>query len=213
MRTYSVVIVDDHSLFAQSLQGLINSFDDFQVLYHVKNGKELVQKLESNSNAPDVILLDINMPVMNGIETMEWLKEHRPDQKVIVLSMDDDEETIIRMLRNGARGYLLKDIDPDVFKDALNDSIHKGFYYTDRISKTLLGSLHKEEKGGVKLKERELEFLKLACTEKTYKEIAGDMFLSPKTIDGYREALFEKLQVRSRIGLVLYAIKNEIFKP
>ncbi len=213
MKTYSVVIVDDHSLFAQSLQGLINTFDDFQVLYHVKNGKELVQKLETNSNAPDVILLDINMPVMNGLETMEWLKKNRPDQKVIVLSMDDDEETIIRMLRNGARGYLLKDIDPSIFKEALTDVINKGFFYSDRISKTLLGSLHKEEKEEIKLKERELEFLRYACTEMTYKEIAGKMFLSPKTIDGYREALFEKLQVRSRIGLVLYAIKNQLFKP
>ncbi len=213
MKTYSVVIVDDHSLFAQSLQGLINTFKDFQVLYHVKNGKELIQKLETNSNAPDVILLDINMPVMNGLETMEWLKANRPDQKVIVLSMDDDEETIIRMLRNGARGYLLKDIDPSIFKEALTDVINKGFFYSDRVSKTLLGSLNKEEKQIVKLKERELEFLKHACTEMTYKEIAGKMFLSPKTIDGYREALFEKLQVRSRIGLVLYAIKNQIFKP
>ncbi len=212
MKTYSIVIVDDHSLFAQSLQVLINSFDSFEVLYHVKNGKELIDKLTTNSNAPDVVLLDINMPVMNGIETMKWLKENKPEQKVIALSMDDHEDTIITMLRNGARGYLLKDIDPVVFETALNDVIHKGFYYSDRVSNTLLGSLHKEEEGGVKLKDREIEFLKLACTEKTYKEIAADMFLSPKTIDGYREALFEKLQVKSRIGLVLYAIKNNLYK-
>jgi DNA-binding NarL/FixJ family response regulator len=151
------------------------------------------------------------MPVMNGIETTQWLTKNQPDIKVVALSMDDEEQTIIRMLRAGAKGYLLKDINPSILQDAFRDVTEKGFYYSDRITNTVLSSLHKPQ-SELQLKDREIEFLKLACTEKTYKEIASEMFLSPKTIDGYREALFEKLQIKSRIGLAVYAIKNKIYK-
>lgn len=212
MDDYSVVIVDDHLLFARALENLVNTFDHFKVLYHVKNGQEFLQQLNVEENVPDIALIDVNMPVMNGIETMQKLYDKHPDVKVLALSMDDDEGTIIKMIRAGAKGYLLKDIHPDVFHNALNDVIHKGFYYSDRITNTVMNSLHKKEMPEVHLKEREIEFLKLVCTEKTYKEIASDMFLSPKTIDGYRESLFEKLQVKSRIGLVTYAIKNNLYK-
>ena len=211
MKKHSIAIVDDHLLFAQSLESLIASFDDYEVVFHASNGKLFIEELSGLSIEPEVILLDINMPIMNGIETMGWLKANRPDLKVIALSMDDSEETIIKMLRLGAKGYLLKDIHPEVFKNAINDVIEKGFYYSERVKNTLLDTLDKKEQDDtIHLKDRELEFLKLACTEKTYKEIADQMFLSPKTIDGYRENLFDKLEVRSRIGLVLYAIKNKI---
>lgn len=208
---YSIVIVDDHALFAQALKTLVNTFDKYNVLYHVKNGEELIEKLRSPENVPDICLLDINMPVMNGIETMQWLTRHKPQIKGLALSMDDEETTVIRMLRAGAHGYLLKDINPAVLQDAFRDVLEKGFYYSDKITNTVLSSLHRAEEETV-LKEREIEFLKLVCTEKTYKEIAADMFLSPKTIDGYREALFEKLQIKSRVGLVIYAIKNKVYK-
>jgi DNA-binding NarL/FixJ family response regulator len=207
---YSVVIVDDHLLFAQSLQGLINSFDEYKVVFHALNGKELQTKLITEDSLPDLVLLDINMPVMNGMETMEWLKENHPEVKVLALSMDDNEETIIKIIRKGARGYLLKDIHPEVFHKAMNEVLSKGFYYSERVNNSLLHALDKKEE--ISLKERELEFLKWACTELTYKEIAAKMFLSPKTIDGYREVLFEKLEVKSRIGLVLYAIKHKLFE-
>lgn len=212
MRDFSVVIVDDHLLFARALEKLLNSFDHFNVIYHVKNGQEFLEQLENPEKVPDIALVDINMPVMNGIETMQRLSASHPGIRVLALSMDDDEGTIIKMLRAGAKGYLLKDIHPDTFCNALNDVIHKGFYYSDRITNTVLTSLHKNPSEDIHLKDREIEFLKLVCTEKTYKEIASDMFLSPKTIDGYREALFEKLQVKSRIGLVIYAIKHDLFK-
>jgi DNA-binding NarL/FixJ family response regulator len=208
---YSVVIVDDHSLFAQALENLVNTFPNYKVLYHVKNGQEFVQKLRKEENTPDIALIDINMPVMNGIETTQWLTKNFPDIKVVALSMDDDEQTIIRMLRAGAKGYLLKDINPSILLDAFKDVVEKGFYYSDRITNTVLSSLHKPQ-SELHLKDREIEFLKFVCTEKTYKEIAGEMFLSPKTIDGYREALFEKLQIKSRVGLAIYAIKNKIYK-
>lgn len=212
MKKHSIAIVDDHLLFAQSLETLINSFDEYEVTFHANNGKVFIDYLQ-HQQPPDVVLLDINMPVMNGIETMEWLKKHKPNLKVIALSMDDSEETIIKMLRLGAKGYLLKDIHPATFKQALNDVIEKGFYYSDKVTTTLLDNIDKKQiVEDLALKEREVEFLKLACTEMTYKEIAGSMFLSPKTIDGYRESLFEKLEVKSRIGLVLYAIKHGIIE-
>ncbi|MBT1704490.1 response regulator transcription factor [Chryseosolibacter indicus] len=209
----TIVVVDDHSLFAQALENLINSFGEFKVLYHVKNGQEFVKKLAHIENVPDLAVIDINMPVMDGVETTRWLKKNYPTVNVIALSMDDDEPTIIRMLRAGARGYLLKDISPTILHDAFKDVIDKGFYYSNCITNHVLTSLHRGKEADHELKDREVEFLKLACTEMTYKEIAGAMCLSPKTIDGYRESLFEKLQIKSRVGLVIYAIKNKIYKP
>ena len=216
MSTYKVVIVDDHNLFADSLMGLINNFEDFEVQYCVTNGQELIDKLTPKDDFPDIILLDINMPVMNGMQTMAWLYKHQPSLKVLALSMDDSEETIIKMLRNGAKGYLLKDIHPDELKNALNQIIKNGFYYTEKVSNSLIGSLHlpadEVDDSGVELSDKEKKFLKLACTEKTYREIAEVMFLSPKTIDGYRESVFKKFKVNNRVGLVLYAIKNGFFE-
>ncbi|WP_268224184.1 response regulator transcription factor [Sinomicrobium oceani] len=213
MKRSSIAIVDDHLLFAQSLTSLIVALDKYDVLFHAYNGQDFIVQMQRIANAPDLVLLDINMPVMDGLETMCWIREHAPGLKVLALSMDDREETIIRMLRLGARGYLLKDIHPDGFEKALDDTLSKGFYFSDRITNTILESIDKKEiSAGMCLKEREVEFLKLACTERTYKEIAEDMFLSPKTIDGYREVLFEKLDVKSRIGLVLYAIKNKLIE-
>lgn len=209
---HSVVIVDDHILFAQALEKLVNTFDNFEVLYHAKNGKEFLDKLAQEGLQPDVALMDINMPVMNGVETMQWVNKNRPEIKVLALSMDDDEATIIKMLRAGAKGYLLKDINPAILEDSLNEVVEKGFYYSERITNTVLRSLNKTDPPHQILKDREVEFLKLVCTEMTYKEIASEMFLSPKTIDGYRESLFEKLQVKSRVGLVIYAIKNKLYR-
>lgn len=207
----SVVIVDDHVLFAQALENLINTFDDFHVLYHVKNGKAFTEMLADSKNIPDVALMDVNMPLMNGIETMQWVNKNHSEIHVLALSMDDDENTIIKMLRAGAKGYLLKDINPEILLGALTEVVEKGFYYSDRITNTVLTSLHRKDEPKQILKDREIEFLRMVCTEMTYKEIASEMSLSPKTIDGYREHLFEKLDVKSRIGLVIYAIKNKVF--
>lgn len=217
MKKYSVVIVDDHLLFAQSLQGLVNAFSEFEVLYHVKNGNELIHKLKESENIPDIILLDMNMPVMNGYETMQWIKENRPDTNVLVLSMDDEEQSIIKMLRLGAKGYLLKDIHPEILRKALNEVITNGIYYSERVATTLLNSITGEKEKNQKhkkamLKDSEIRFLELACTDLTYKEIAQVMCLSPKTIDGYRETLFKYFKVKNRVGLVLYALKNKLIE-
>ncbi|MBC9796333.1 response regulator [Sinomicrobium weinanense] len=213
MNNNGIAIVDDHLLFAQSLISLVSTFNKYKVLFHALNGKEFITEMENRERVPDLVLLDINMPVMDGLETMAWIKQHNPELKVLALSIDDREETIIKMLRLGARGYVLKDIHPDIFKKAVEDVLTKGFYFSDRITNTILDSIDKkEDTTKLRLKEREMEFLKLACTERTYKEIAENMFLSPKTIDGYREVLFEKLEVKSRVGLVLYAIKHKLIE-
>jgi len=208
MKKHKIVIVDDHLLFSNSLKKLIEGFADYEVVKQLGNGRALVDYLDAESDPPDLILLDVKMPVMDGKSTMDWLSANRPDLKVLVLSMDDDESTIIHMLRKGAKGYVLKDIDPLKFKEALENVLHKGFYHSERVSAVLLGEIYKPSDDEVQLNERELLFLDLACSDKTYKEIASEMYLSPKTIDGYRATLFKKLNVRSRVGLAMYAIKN-----
>ena len=212
MRKYKIVIVDDHLLFSNSLKKLIDGFADFEVVKQMCNGKEFVDYISTESNPPDLILLDVKMPVMDGKSTMEWISNHHPTLKVLVLSMDDDETTIIYMLRKGANGYILKDIDPIKFKEAIENVIHKGFYHTERVSSVLLNEINKPPESEAQFNNRELVFLDMVCSDKTYKEIASEMFLSPKTIDGYRATLFKKLNVKSRVGLALYAIKNGLVK-
>ena len=208
MKKYRIAIVDDHLLFSNSLKKLIEGFADFEVVRQMRNGKEFVEYISSESMPPDLILLDVKMPVMDGKSTMEWIANNHPSLNVLVLSMDDDEATIIYMLRKGAKGYILKDIDPIKFKEAIENVIHKGFYHTERVSSVLLGEINKPIDRDAQLNKRELVFLDMVCSDKTYKEIASEMFLSPKTIDGYRATLFKKLNVKSRVGLALYAIKN-----
>jgi DNA-binding NarL/FixJ family response regulator len=201
-----VFIVDDHSLFSRSLGGLINSFEDYHVDFYGSNGEELIEELtKENAIEPDIILLDVKMPIMNGIETMRWLKIKRPNQKVLILTMEDDEVTIMQMIKLGIRGYLLKDIEPAILQQALNEVYVFGYYQNEALTKNV-------NQDFVKLKDKELEFLQYASTELTYKEIAEQMNLSPKTIDGYREDLFDKLNVKSRVSLVIYGIKHNLIK-
>jgi len=212
MSNHSIAIIDDHMLFAQSLKSLIDTFKDFAVTHQANNGKAFIEELKNTTKLPEIALMDMNMPIMDGAETTYWLNKNYPNIKVLALSMDDDENSILKMIRNGAKGYLLKDIHPDILLEALYSVLEEGFYHTKRVSNTLVNSLHIESKKKTKieLQEREVEFLKLASTEMTYKEVASVMNLSPKTIDGYREQLFKKLGVKNRVGLVIYAIKNGI---
>lgn len=206
-----VIIVDDHLLFSQSLKFLINSFDEFEVIHSFENGKAFITFLQENPTLDvDLILMDVNMPIMDGLTAMKWLKANFPNLKAIALSVNEDEDIILRMIRSGARGYLLKDTTPELFHDALNGVMSTGYFFSEMVSGILINNLGGDEHIP-NLKDKELEFIRLACSEKTYKEIAIEMCLSHKTIDGYREAIFNKLNVSTRIGLVLYAIKNKIF--
>jgi DNA-binding NarL/FixJ family response regulator len=209
----NVYIIDDHALFSNSLQMLINQFERYSVAYCGYNGKDLIFSLQNkNLPPPDIILLDVNMPVMNGVETMSWISKNRPEIPVLVLTMQDDENIMLEMLKSGIKGYLLKDITPAILQKALDDILNFGFFHSEKMTKLLIGAVHNNQHHKLDLKEREKDFLKLVCMEKTYKEIADEMNLSPKTIDGYRETLFEKLQVKSRVGLVVFAIKQGIFR-
>jgi DNA-binding NarL/FixJ family response regulator len=210
---YSVVVVDDHNLLSQAIGALIDDFEQFTVLYLCNNGQDLLEKLKNPKNIPDIVLMDVNMPILNGIETTEYLKQHFPAVNVLALSIEEDENTILKMLRAGAKGYLMKDAKKSELENALLEVLKKGYYHTNTVAKILVDSLAPKETSVSALKEREIEFIKHACSEKTYKEIADDMCLSYKTIEGYRNVLFEKLNLRNRTGLVIYAIKNKIFTP
>lgn len=188
---------------------------DCTILFEANNGIELQQKIDAN-NLPDIILMDVNMPGMDGFESVQWLKNVYPDVKVLIVSMIEKEETVVRMLRLGVKGYLCKDVEPNELGEALLAVSKRGVYYTDFVTGKLVHALQSDKPEAKKdtrietINEREKTFLQLACSEMTYNEIADKMFLSPKTIDGYRNSLFEKLNVKSRVGLVMYAIKNKI---
>jgi DNA-binding NarL/FixJ family response regulator len=207
-----VAITDDHTLLRNALARLINSFEGYAVLLEADNGKDLRNKITKHL-VPDIVLLDVNMPEMDGFETTMWLRKNYPFIKILALSMLSDEKTIIKMFRLGATGYLLKNTDADELKKALDAVINKNVYLSEYVSAKLVSGLHADTEENSKpiiLNEREREFLRWACTELAYKDIAEKMNLSPRTIDDYRQSLFTKLKVHSRVGLVMYAIRNGI---
>ncbi len=211
----TVVLVDDHTLLRNGLAALVKNLG-YDVLFEADNGEDFIEKLNSAS-LPDIVMLDINMPKKDGYDTAQWIHQHHPAIKILALSMYDDENAIIRMLKNGAGGYILKDTEPSELKAALDALLAKGFYYSEMVTGRLIHTINAgndsgNKKNALSLNDREIEFLKLAASEMTYKEIADQMCLSPRTIDGYRDALFEKLEIKSRVGLVLYAVKNGIVK-
>jgi two-component system invasion response regulator UvrY len=210
----TIALADDHVLLRKGLADLVSK-QGYNVLFQADNGEEFLEKLKTSPD-PDIVLLDINMPKKDGYDTALWLKRNKPLIKVLALSMYDDENAIIRMLKNGARGYILKDAEPADLKAAIDSVLNKGFHYSEMITGKLIHTINTMDEEGshtksaLGLNEKEITFLKLASTELTYKEIAEQMHLSPRTIDGYRDDLFEKLNIKSRVGLVLFAIKNGI---
>ena len=212
----TIALADDHSLLRGTLASLINSFEGYTVLFEADNGKEFIQKLQQ-TGCPDIVLLDVTMPEMDGFETAEWIKNNVSSCKILVLSMMDKESAIIRMLKLGAKGYLLKDSKPAILRKALDAIRDNGFFMNELVSNKML---HYVTGGGQNindpevpyLTEKEIAFMKLACSEMTYKEIADIMKLSQRTVEGYRDDLFKKLDVVSRVGLVLFAIKNGLVK-
>lgn len=209
----TVAIVDDHELMAKALSGLVQKYEEYEVLYDANNGQELINRIKLNM-IPDIVLLDISMPIMDGYETALWLKNNYPQVKVLALSMDDKEETIVKMLRNGAKGYLLKGCKPFELKRALDAVADKGYYYTEFVTGQLIKSLNPETlqspQDVLRLNDREMEFIKWACSDLTYAEIADKMCVSPRTVDGYRESVFQKLSIKTRVGMVIEAIRHKL---
>ena len=212
IKKIQVAVADDHSLLRQALAKLINSFENFAVLFEANNGNEIKSKLGKHI-IPDIVLLDVNMPDMDGYETAQWLHTNFPQVKVLALSMFSDENIIIRMLKLGAKGYILKNAEPEELKEALTSVLEKDFYLSEYISGKIVSGLNKDldrPDDRVTLSEKEKELLRWICSEMTYKDIAAKMFVSPRTLDDYRNNLFEKLKVKTRVGLVLYAIRNRL---
>ncbi|MEM6523421.1 MAG: response regulator transcription factor [Bacteroidota bacterium] len=206
---YTVVIVDDHTLVARALAKMVNQFEGFNVLYEVGNGRELIEKLEKQENLPDIVLLDINMPIMDGFETATWLKGNHPEVHILALSVQEEERILVKIIRCGAGGYLLKNVRPSDLEHALESIVRRGYYYPDWVAHTMITNIA-NNKGGIPINDRELEFLNYAATELTYKEIADRMCCSPRTVEGYRDNLFEKFELKTRVSLVVYAIKNKL---
>jgi DNA-binding NarL/FixJ family response regulator len=209
-----VGLVDDHVLLRKGLASLLID-NGYPLVIQADNGKQFIEKL-SGDEIPSIVLLDINMPVMDGYATALWLKENHPQMKILALSMYDDEHSIIRMLRHGAGGYILKDCEPTELKMAIEAILQKGYYHNELVSSKLIHTMQNTNganpvrNGYPELSTKEVKFLQLICSEMTYKEISAVMKLSPRTIDGYRDGLFDKLGIKSRVGLVMFAIRNHL---
>ena len=213
--SHSIVIIDDHLLIAKALCSIIEHFNNYKVLYECENGQALIEKLKQKKNIPDIVLLDIVMPVMDGLETAQWLKENYPEVIVMALTMQNDDDSLIKMIQCGAKGYLHKNVHPVELEKALDMLVQKGFYYPDWATSRVLNTIAAGNKKPVSdnsLTEREKEFMQYACTELTYKEIGEKMFCSARTVEGYRDALFEKLGMKTRVALALYAVKIGLYK-
>jgi DNA-binding NarL/FixJ family response regulator len=205
-----IAIVDDHTLFRNGVAGLMSEFNELKVVFEAGNGQQMQQMLTKHP-VPQVILMDINMPVMDGYKATAWLKENYPQILVLALSMYEDDSAVIKMIKCGACGYVLKQSRPRELLEAITTIVQKGVFINELVSGKLIRSIASDTPG-IKFSAKEIEFLKLCCSELTYREIADIMFVSPRTVDNYREALFQKLNLKTRSGLVLYAIKNKIFQ-
>ena len=210
----NVALVDDHILLRTALSTMINSFENFHVVVQASTGAELIEQLQ-NGILPDVVLLDLSMPVMNGQQTAVWLSENHPSVQILLLSEYDSELTLIRLLQLGVRGFLRKDVHPSELRFALQSVVHSGYYYSNHTTGRIVNMFRSGQSGNMNLQkamlsDQEIQFLQLACSDKTYKEVAAVMKLNVRTVDTIRDQLFIKLDVKSRVGLVLTAIRHGI---
>lgn len=212
--TIHIAVADDHTLFRKGLIRLLESLGStYKIIIEATDGNDFIQQLSALDLVPDIAILDINMPNKNGIETVQWLTDNYPSVKVLIVSMIEREESIVKLLKMGVKGYLSKDVEPEDLEKAINSILNKGFYYTDFITGKLLHNLLYNDTippDIIILSEKERELLQLLTTEMTYKEIAHKLSITVKIIDYHREALCKKLNISSRIGLAIYAIKNHI---
>ncbi|UFH54138.1 response regulator transcription factor [Spirosoma sp. KNUC1025] len=212
----SIAIADDHHLVAEALADYVRKFDQYEVLFVAVNGRDLINQIQQSNRIPDIALLDLHMPEMDGFETTLQLKQLYPTVNVLALSMTDREDHIVQVIRNGARGYLLKGCRPSELRQALDEIMTKGHYYSDFLTSQLIRNLNAPGESSVvpifNLNGRESDFLKMACSELTYNEIADKMCVSPRTVDGYREVVFQKMNVRTRVGMVLEAVRHGLIQ-
>lgn len=209
----NIVITDDHKLFRKGIIALLDDFDFIGEINEASNGAELMELLAGMKTLPDVILLDLRMPVMDGVEAQQKIRSLYPQIKVIILTMEDDEQYILFLIGEGVNGYLLKNADPDEMETAIKKVVENGFYFSDDISMIVLKNLNKKEKAEIifnpDFNERELQVLELICKEYTNAEIAEAFEVSVRTAEGYRQKLVEKVGAKNIAGLVVLALKHK----
>lgn len=211
----SIFLVDDHTVVRNGLKVLIEMIGNFKVTEEFNNGKELVNSLPFLA-PPDLIILDLTMPIMDGPATVQWMKDHQQPFPILVLSLENEEPVILKLFKLGIRGYIEKNCTGIILKKAIEDIIQFGYYHSELLFKALRADEKPKESAQDKIRQqlsaRELEFLKLVCDEEeyTYKMIADKMKVHPSTVDGYRESLFFKLNVKTKSGLILFAFKHGI---
>lgn len=214
MSTIRLAIADDHLLFREGIKLIFDAQQDIDLVVNAGNGKELVEAMAQQT--VDVVLLDLEMPVVNGAEALNMIKEQFPETKVLLLTMHNNHKYIISFLQQGANGYLLKDATPDELVFAVKKVHETGKYLSDHVSEVLLNRLSSMKSDAVELgvghnlNEREVEVLRYICQEFTTAEIADKMFLSNRTIESYRKRLLEKTDARNTAGLVRFAIENNL---
>lgn len=211
-----VALADDHTLLRNALASLIDSFGDCKVMQQAGNGAELIEQI-NKSQIPDVAILDLNMPQMDGLETADWLRVHFPMVRVLMLTMYDSELALIRLLQVGVKGFLKKDIHPSELKFAIHSVMQAGYYYSNHTTGKLVNLFRNADDNLLTLEKamltmQEVQFLKLVCSDLTYKEIAMKMNLNPRSVDHLRDSLFTKLDVKSRVGLAMFAIRHGVMR-
>lgn len=202
-----IAIAEDHKIVRKAIANFIQGFGGFEILLHAVNGQDLIRQLEIAPVPPDICVLDINMPELNGFETLLLLKDKFPEIRVLILSMYEHEQTIIKAFSNGAKGYLPKDSEPLDLKQALLSIYEGDLYHPDLKASHFYTYLSgKHEPSLPRITEKEMQFLPYCCTELSYKEIGQKMGVALRTVQGYRDSLFDKLNLRTRTGLAMYAI-------
>ncbi len=213
MERKKIILVDDHVVVRSGLKELIEKLGPYNVVVEFDNGRLLVESFPF-AESPDLIILDHEMPEMNGTQVVEWLHKNKIKVPVLLLTLTDDESLIIRLFRMGIRGYLHKNCSASSLRQALTDIFLAGYYHDEMFFKALTGETSEEPRLPVpcSLNDREMEFLRLVCDEHeyTYEQIASMMNAHRRTIDKYRESVFEKFGVKSKTGLVLYAVKHQL---
>lgn len=209
-----IAMADDHALLRNALASLIDSFGDCRVIHQSGSGKTLTEAIAGGLQ-PDLVILDLNMPGMDGFETAGWLQKKAPDLPVLMLTMYDSELTLIRLLQAGVKGFLKKDIPPSELKSAIHSVLQTGYYYSNHTTGKVMNLFRQQPDGGNQLQrsmlsDEEVRFLRLVCTDMTYKEIAQKLGLNPRSVDTLRDQLFIKLDVKSRVGLAMVAIRHGV---
>lgn len=211
----NIAIVDDHKLFREGIASILSEKEGIKVVLQAENGEEFLNQLGKTSI--DVALLDLEMPVLNGIQTMEVLYQNNSKTRVIIVSQNKKSEVISSLMLLGAKGYLQKDASPNDLYEAILAVKHTGFYFNDLVSRAKLVELASEEQinpqfnYGEELTPREKQVLELICNEFTTQEIAARLILSPKTIENHRSRIMDKTGVRNTAGLVVFAIKHNLY--